>query len=97
LRQLAKRFPQARFILLWRDPVEIYQSILYAGRKAPFFRRKGMLGRLICQQEAMIRQAGDLNRAGARLHHVTYSQLVDDTEGVCRGICQFLGVAGCWI
>jgi hypothetical protein len=92
LRQLAKRFPQARFILLWRDPVEIYQSILYAGRKAPFFRRKGMLGRLICQQEAMIRQAGDLNRAGARLHHVTYSQLVDDTEGVCRGICQFLGV-----
>src|SRR5882724_5243141 len=46
LRQLARRYPDASFILLWRDPVEIYRSLLHAGRKVSFFHRIG-INRLI--------------------------------------------------
>src|SRR5580693_6062951 len=38
LRHLAQLFPDARFILLWRDPVEIYRSVAQAGQRMQFFR-----------------------------------------------------------
>lgn len=92
LRHLARTYPGCSFILLWRDPVEIYRSVSHAGRKARFFRRSGMLNRLIWHQEQMLRQAARLRRDGLRVHHVTYADLIDNTENVCRGVCQFLGI-----
>ena len=92
LRQLAKHFPNARFILLWRDPVEIYRSVAQAGRAAPFFRRKGWLARLIFHQEQMTQHAVDLKRTGFQVHNVTYPDLIDKTEEVCRDLCEFLGI-----
>ena len=40
LQRLVRRYPGCRFILLWRDPVEIYRSVLRAGQKERFFRRR---------------------------------------------------------
>ncbi len=93
LAQLARQYPQASFILIWRDPVEVYRSILRAGQKTAFFRRPGMLHRLIFHQEKMIRDARRLQQSGARLHHLRYDDLVDRTEATCRATCDFLGVA----
>ena len=93
LAQLARQYPQGSFILIWRDPVEVYRSILAAGKKTQFFRRPGMLHRLIYHQEKMIREAGRLQQAGARIHHISYDDLVDRTEATCRATCDFLGVA----
>jgi hypothetical protein len=92
LAPLARRYPNASFILIWRDPVEIYRSVTSAGKKARFFRRRAMMYRLIYGHEQMIRQAAELERNGARIHHVTYAALVDQPEQVCRGICQFLNL-----
>ncbi|HSY09369.1 MAG TPA: sulfotransferase, partial [Candidatus Dormibacteraeota bacterium] len=92
LRQLARRYPGGSFILLWRNPEEIYRSVVDAGRTSHFFRRRGMLNRFIFCQEQMIRQAAELNRTGIRLHHVNYAELVEKTEDVCRGICRFLKI-----
>jgi hypothetical protein len=92
LRRLARHFPNAHFILLWRDPVEMYRSVAQAGRVARYFRGNGWLAHLIFQQEEMVRQAVDLNHAGLRVHNVTYSDLVEKTEEVCRGLCGFLGI-----
>jgi len=92
LRQLAQLFPDARFILIWRDPVEIYRSVVQAGRKVRFFRGSRWLSNLIFQQEEMTRNAVDLKRRGFRVHNVTYSDLVGQTEEVCRGLCEFLGI-----
>jgi hypothetical protein len=89
---LASRYPHGSFILIWRDPVEIYRSIKVAGQKCPFFGRPGMLHRLIYQQEKMIREAAQLQRTGARIHHVNYDGLVDNTADVCHGVCTFLRV-----
>ena len=92
LEQLAHAYPQASFILLWRDPLEIYRSVLHAGRDDHFFRRPGMVARLIHHQEQMIRQATEVIRSGARVHHITYSQLVDNTREACVGLCRFLNI-----
>src|SRR6185437_177103 len=92
LTTLAERNPHSPFILIWRDPVEIYRSIVQAGRTTRFFRRPGMLSRLIRYHEKMIEQAAELEKAGARVYHVTYSDLIDNTSAVCEGICKFLGV-----
>ena len=92
LAQLARHYPQGSFILIWRDPVEVYRSIIAAGKKLRFFRRPGMLPLLIYYQERMVREAGQLQRAGARIHHVNYDDLVDRTKATCRSLCGFLGV-----
>ena len=90
--QLAKNHPGCSFILIWRDPVEIYRSVEEAACRSRFFRRPGMLNRLIFYQEQMIHEAARLIQAGNRVHHVTYADLVDQTEESCRRICQFLNI-----
>jgi hypothetical protein len=92
LSQLAKNHPDCSFILIWRDPLETYRSVEEAGYQSRFFRRPGMLNRLIFYQEQMIHEAARLIHAGNRVHHVTYSNLVDHTEESCRRICQFLNI-----
>ena len=92
LRRLAQQYPEASFILIWRNPVEIYRSVTSAGRHARFFRRRAMVSRMIYGHEQMIRQAAELSRAGRRIHHVTYDDVVDGPEAVCRGICRFLNL-----
>lgn len=92
LRRLVRRYPGCRFILLWRNPVEIYRSVVQAARKERFFRRRGILSRLIFYREQMIQQAAELERAGVQLCHVTYADLTEDTEETCRRICRFLKI-----
>src|ERR1700744_1252129 len=87
LRQIARRYPQASFIYLWRDPAEIYRSIAVAGQKSEFFRRPGMLHWLIHHHEKVIREVNRIQRDGARIFHVQYDDLVDHTEAVCRDLC----------
>lgn len=93
LGRLARQYPHGSFILIWRDPVAIFRSVRLAGKKAPFFRRPGMLHRLIHHHEQMIGEAAQLVHGGTRFHHVNYDDLVDRTEPTCRGVCDFLGVA----
>jgi hypothetical protein len=92
MRQLVRRHPKCSFILIWRDPIEIYRSVIRAAREEPFFRRHGILSRLIFYQEQMIQQAAELDRAGVRVFHVTYGGLAGDTENTCRKVCEFLGI-----
>lgn len=90
LRQLAGRYPGGSFIVVGRDPVETYGSVVRAGRHERFFRRRGMLSRLIFLEERLTRQAAELGRAGARITHLTYDDLVERTADVCRDLCRFL-------
>lgn len=92
LDELARNHPGASFILIWRDPVEIYSSIEETAKSSRYFRRPGMLNRLIYYQEEMICGAADLVRSGSRVHHVTYADLIDRTGDTCRGICRFLDI-----
>ena len=90
LEELFRQYPQAAFIILWRDPVETYRSVVKAGKKAPFFRKIGMLSRLVYRQEDLIRQTARIQARGARVFRVSYDGLVDEPETVCRQLCGFL-------
>ena len=84
--------PQARLILIWRDPAAIMDSILRAAATSRFFRKRGMLFRLIHAMEAMARDAAALVAAGVPVFQVSYDDLVDRTEATCRALCDFLSV-----
>jgi hypothetical protein len=92
LEQLHKMYPKAFFVFVWRNPVEIYRSVLKAGQTSRFFGKAGMLSRMIYQQEQAIRQAGRIEKAGARIFRVDYASIVDQTENICREASAFLGV-----
>lgn len=92
LAQLHQTYPEASFILIWRNPVEVYRSVLKAGQTSRFFGKPGMLSRLIYQKEQLINQAAQIEKNGARIFHVTYADIVDQTEQVCQNLSDFLGV-----
>ncbi|HTV39226.1 MAG TPA: sulfotransferase [Candidatus Sulfotelmatobacter sp.] len=92
LSELARNHPGASFILIWRNPVEIFNSVEETARNSRYFRRPGMLSRLIYYQEQMIYGAAELVRLENRVHHVTYADLIDRTEESCRGLCRFLDI-----
>ena len=72
LEQLHDRYPNASFIIVWRNPVEVYRSVLKAGETSRFFGSPGMLSRLIYHQEHAIRQGNRIEKKGARIFHVDY-------------------------
>ena len=92
LRQLHERYPAAFFIIVWRDPFEVYRSVLKAGQTSRFFGKPGMLSRMIYHQEQAIRQGRAIALAGARVLRVDYADIVERTEKSCREITAFLGV-----
>jgi hypothetical protein len=93
LEQLHRRFPDAAFILVWRNPVEVYRSVLKAGQTSRFFGKPGMLSRMLFHQEQAIRQAARIEKKGARVFRVDYADIVDHTEKVCSDLSAFLNVS----
>jgi len=90
--QLHRKYPRAAFIYVWRNPHEVYRSVLKAGETSRFFGKPGMLSRMIYHQEQAIRQLAMIEKAGARVFKVDYAQVVEQTEKICRDITAFLGV-----
>jgi len=90
LPRLARKFPDARFIILRRDLSEVYGSIRDAGKTNRWFARKGMFCRMIRQQNGLLSGCRKLEAKGIPLLYVDYSSLVDDTEKTMREVCQFL-------
>lgn len=87
-----REFPHCKMVVIYRDPVEIYSSILSAGREDRFFGRKGMLERMVCSTEKMMADCRRLNEGAADILYVRYKDIVTDSEGVCRRICVYLGL-----
>ncbi len=90
--QLHKMYPRAAFIYVWRDPLEVYRSVLKAGETSRFFGKPGMLSRMIYHQEQAIHQLAQLEKSGARVFRVSYKTIVEETENTCRNLTAFLGV-----
>lgn len=91
--RLAHDFPDARFIVIWRDPAAICNSVIRAAKQVhSWFNRKGMALRVLLGMEAMRRECDRLVRQGTRLHELSYETLVRDPVGTMTGICQFLDI-----
>jgi Sulfotransferase family len=96
LADLAREFPGARFVVVWRDPEEICRSVLKAaarsGNSGLWFARPGTIHKSVLASKTLQKQVGKLLRMGAFVHQVHYRDLVSDTANTMRGVCEFLEV-----
>lgn len=89
---LARTFPNARFIIIWRDLRSICHSILKAAEKPSFFRRKGVMLRSLLGYRQLKAQCDELVKRGIPVHQIHYEDLVRDPNSTVRGICRFLQI-----
>jgi N-acetylglucosaminyldiphosphoundecaprenol N-acetyl-beta-D-mannosaminyltransferase len=90
---LAREFPGARFIVIWRDPEEICSSVIQAAASGAYFARPGMTHLALMASETLKQQCDQLlSKGGVSLYQLHYRDLVDDPGKTMRGICEFLDV-----
>jgi hypothetical protein len=92
MNQLADWFPDAKFIVIWRDPADVCRSIVRAAQKSPWFARPGMDLRALLGCQRMKREADQLVRRGAAIHQLQYDDLVKAPVAALTAICDFIGV-----
>jgi hypothetical protein len=96
LADMAREFPGARFVVIWRDPEEICRSVLKAaarsGTSGLWFARPGTIHKSVLASRILRKQVEKLLRMGAFVHQVHYRDLVSDTANTMRGVCEFLEV-----
>ncbi len=92
MNQLAGWFPEAKFIVIWRDPADVCRSIVRAAQKSPWFARPGMDLRALLGCHRMKQEADELIRRGAAIHQLQYNELVQQPEAALTAICEFIGI-----
>jgi len=89
---VADYFPNARFIIIWRDPADVCRSLIRARKGSIRFQQRGMTLRafLGCHQLAV--QRNRLLQRGIQVHDLQYEDLVRNTADVMQKTCSFLGI-----
>jgi len=90
---LARDFPEASFIIIWRNPIATARSIARAAAlDARFFQKRGMQLRAIHGYARMKSQCDALNAVGRRVYQLNYEDLTRNTAAILRDICSFLSI-----
>jgi hypothetical protein len=89
---LAGEFPDARFIVIWRDPEEICRSVIRASATALWFTRPGMTHKALLASKVLKNQCQKVLRMGAAVHQIHYEDLVNHPSDTMKGVCEFLQV-----
>jgi hypothetical protein len=90
--RLGRTFPNARFVIIWRNLHDICRSIRKAAEQPTYFRRRGMLLRAMIGYHDMKVQRDWLVSHGFPVYEVHYEELVSESEATMRGICEFLQI-----
>jgi hypothetical protein len=90
--RLARLFPNAKFILIWRSPVEICSSVIRAAESSPWLARPGTTHRALLGCERFKKECNRLLKLGAPVYQLQYEDLTLNTEDVMQRICKFLGI-----
>jgi len=90
---LAKLFPQARFIIQWRDPAATANAIARAAQAgAPSYQKRGVYLRGLIGYQVLKRGVDALLSRGQPVCQITYEELTSDTAKVMREVCRFLEI-----
>ena len=90
--RLAELFPRARFIVIWRNPLDICRSIARAGEGPSWFKKRGMLLRGLLGYERMKVEFDRLQKMNVRIHELQYEELVREPGNTMQGVCNFLEI-----
>lgn len=92
LQWLSRQFPNARFVVMWRDPTDICRSIIRAREGSPFFAKRGILHRALIGTRRLKSECEALVSGGVPLHQLQYEEMIKEPERVLAGICSFLQI-----
>jgi Sulfotransferase family len=92
LPSLGRLFPDARFLIIWRDPLPCCRSAARAARKNRFFAQRGMMQRIFFGAGTLALGVEDLLRQKRNVCEVIYDELASDPERQLRRVCEFLKI-----
>ncbi|MGC2448810.1 MAG: WecB/TagA/CpsF family glycosyltransferase [Candidatus Sulfotelmatobacter sp.] len=87
---LAREFPDARFVIIWRDPEEVGLSVIKAKATALWFTRPGMNRKALLAPQILKTQVDKIISMGALVHQLHFRDLIEKTDPTMRAICEFL-------
>jgi hypothetical protein len=88
----AERFPDARFIFLWRDLNAVIASMTRAAATNHFFGKASLATKAILGNEKLRDACDALKIRGRPVHEVNYEDLTSNTSECMEQICQFLEI-----
>jgi hypothetical protein len=89
----AEKFPDARFIFLWRDMRSVMESVARAARTEPSFRKFVARPATLLLGNERLKRACDILKVRERLvHEVNYEDLTSNTAQCMKQICRFLEI-----
>lgn len=89
---LARSFPGARFIVIWRHPAAVAGSIMAAAETDAWFRNAGIRLRALVGCRKLQLDCQRLAHRGVRIHHLHYEDLVRNPAPVMEEVCRFLQI-----
>jgi len=93
LNEMADDFPDARFIIVWRDPKGTANSILRAASLGnPYFSRKGAAHCGLLGYEVFKKECDRLLARGKLVCQINYEDLILETAPVMHRVCEFLQI-----
>jgi hypothetical protein len=92
LPEIARIFPEASFVIIWRNPIDCCRSAASIGHLESFFGQRGVLNRTLFGSEALARGVEHLQNLGRRVHQVLFPDLMQDPQRELRQVCDFLGI-----
>jgi len=93
MQDLSRMFPEAKFLIVWRDPAGVCESVIRAAKsEESWFTRRGMVLRALLGCRVLKRERDRLVKNGVAVCEVQYEKLVSDPAGVMMGVCEFLNL-----
>jgi hypothetical protein len=89
---IAETFPEARFIVIWRDAADVYRSILRAAMSDRVFSRLGRLSFVVTALDRFQASVERLLASHTPVHQLPYEALVEDTVKSMKDACGFLDI-----
>jgi hypothetical protein len=92
LDRLARQYPEARFIVIWRNPHSVISSIIAAGRNHYFFSNASLPLRALLGFEQMQKEVLVLRARNVRVFDLCYEELAENPKPWMKSICDFLEI-----
>jgi hypothetical protein len=90
--RLSREFPEAKFIVIWRNPADICRSILRAAENPGWFRKSGLPNRALFGCREMKKECDQLLASGVPVHEIEYEELTRTPDAVMDGVRRFLDI-----